>query len=167
MAGISQHWSETCEHTDRRWTKYYPGSTVDSDGAIRRGTIVGFHVWEQCTRCGAHLTTAKKADVQHPEQLPEFDLPLRGRIQAERMAGQYTVPPELTESYQDYIQSDRWRAIRLLVIGRCKGICEGCAAAGVDHVHHLTYRHFKREFLFELVGLCRACHERVHRGERG
>lgn len=29
-------------------------------------------------------------------------------------------------------------------------------------MHHLTYRHAKREFLFELVAVCQSCHSRLH-----
>jgi DnaB-like helicase N terminal domain len=64
--------------------------------------------------------------------------------------------------YQNYLRSDEWRAKRRLVMDRCGGLCEGCRNAPVSEVHHLTYEHVGDELLFELVGLCRECHQRVH-----
>jgi hypothetical protein len=65
--------------------------------------------------------------------------------------------------YNSYIQSPAWAAKRRAVIKRCGNICEGCGAAQVDEVHHLHYGHLGDELLFELVGLCRACHEKAHK----
>jgi 5-methylcytosine-specific restriction endonuclease McrA len=48
------------------------------------------------------------------------------------------------------------------VIERADGLCEGCRSAEAVHVHHLTYKHCGNEFLWELVAICRECHERVH-----
>lgn len=51
---------------------------------------------------------------------------------------------------------------RRKIIDRCNGRCEGCGEAPVAQVHHLTYEHVGDEFLFELVGLCNRCHDRMH-----
>jgi 5-methylcytosine-specific restriction endonuclease McrA len=45
---------------------------------------------------------------------------------------------------------------------RAGGICEGCRQESATEVHHLTYEHAGREFLWELVAICRRCHERYH-----
>lgn len=64
--------------------------------------------------------------------------------------------------YNDYLNSDAWRAKRRKVLDRCGGLCEGCRNAPVNQVHHLTYAHVGDELLYELVGLCVDCHERAH-----
>lgn len=64
--------------------------------------------------------------------------------------------------YKLYTLCERWERKRQSVLRRCNFICEGCAEAPATQVHHLTYDHVGSELLFELVGLCAACHERVH-----
>ena len=64
--------------------------------------------------------------------------------------------------YKTYLLSPEWKKLRTLVFKRNAGICEGCMQSRATEVHHLTYRHFGAEFLFELVGLCHPCHARLH-----
>jgi 5-methylcytosine-specific restriction endonuclease McrA len=63
-----------------------------------------------------------------------------------------------------YLLTPLWRLKRKAVLDRCHYVCEGCGTQSAVEVHHLTYTHWKREFLFELVGLCAECHKRVHEG---
>lgn len=48
---------------------------------------------------------------------------------------------------------------------RAAHVCEGCRTARATEVHHLTYEHCGDEFLWELVAICRSCHERYHGGK--
>jgi len=66
------------------------------------------------------------------------------------------------EKYAAYLASDLWTRRRNKVMDRCGGVCEGCMTNKATDVHHLTYRHVYNEFAFELVALCRSCHERAH-----
>jgi hypothetical protein len=66
------------------------------------------------------------------------------------------------KSYQDYLSSPAWKHRRDLVLWRSRGICEGCQSSKATEVHHLTYEHVGEELLFELVAVCRACHEKIH-----
>ena len=69
--------------------------------------------------------------------------------------------------YDQYLQSPAWRDIRQLVLRRAHGRCEGCGRRPAAHVHHLSYQHVGKEFLWELVAVCQECHDRVHaRGRR-
>jgi hypothetical protein len=63
-----------------------------------------------------------------------------------------------------YLQTPQWRLKRKAVLDRCHYVCEGCGMQSAVQVHHLTYTHWKNEFLFQLVGLCAGCHERLHEG---
>ena len=65
-------------------------------------------------------------------------------------------------SYAEYLQSDAWKALRDKVLKRASGVCEGCGTAKAVQAHHLRYAHIGHEFLWELVAVCLACHERVH-----
>jgi hypothetical protein len=66
------------------------------------------------------------------------------------------------ELYADYLKSQQWADKRDRVLRRASYHCEGCAQRPAVDVHHLTYEHVTQEFLFELVALCRECHERIH-----
>lgn len=68
--------------------------------------------------------------------------------------------------YVRYIRSDAWKykcELYWLKYGRW---CKACKKTDRLHVHHMTYDHFKREPLTDLVGLCYACHREVHRLHR-
>lgn len=64
--------------------------------------------------------------------------------------------------YRDHLASPEWRELRLLVLKRCNGICEGCGRRPASEVHHLTYVHLGEEFLWELRAVCGGCHSRFH-----
>lgn len=66
-------------------------------------------------------------------------------------------------NYAAYLKTPAWRERRALVMKRAKNVCEGCGQAKATEVHHLTYAHIGKEFLFELVALCGACHDRWHK----
>jgi hypothetical protein len=59
-------------------------------------------------------------------------------------------------------RSPRWTALCRLVMARCDRTCEGCGIRPAIQVHHMTYEHLGDEFLWELRGVCRECHERFH-----
>ena len=65
-------------------------------------------------------------------------------------------------AYREYLASAEWKTNRQLVIDRAKGICEGCLRKPAYTAHHLTYAHIGNEFLFEMVAICRECHDRLH-----
>ncbi len=66
------------------------------------------------------------------------------------------------QSYADYLKSEQWQQLRLKVLQRDGFRCQGCLAARATEVHHKTYSHARREFCFELISLCDACHRRLH-----
>jgi hypothetical protein len=81
----------------------------------------------------------------------------------EQIAEQQTAEAEKwRHCYEEYLQSDAWHERRRRVLARARGICEGCRQAPATQVHHLTYKHVCNEFLWELVAICRGCHERYH-----
>jgi 5-methylcytosine-specific restriction endonuclease McrA len=67
----------------------------------------------------------------------------------------------IKERYALYIRSDKWRQKRLFVIERDNNQCQICGAQGSE-VHHLTYAHLEDEYLFELVLLCKECHDKEY-----
>lgn len=132
-----------------------------------------------CTVCGDRqgtpLAQKDKAWVESlPWQSDELADTYKSRRVAERRAilldlarRQFEENGRFTASYQAYLKSPEWKDRRERVMKRCGGICEGCGDNCAVHVHHQTYRHFGNEFLFELLGLCEECHERLHEEEFG
>jgi hypothetical protein len=132
----------------------------------RNGAI---HYCRQCLDCGeAHSGSINKvAALQETFGNPEpFDDELRKTCRESIRAKQTLSRQEEREThrawYADYLRSNEWKIRRRKVLARCKSICEGCGEQPVSDIHHLTYAHVGNELLFELVGLCRFCHEIVH-----
>jgi hypothetical protein len=77
-----------------------------------------------------------------------------------------SIKPAKNIEYKEYIRSRAWDTKRVLVLKRANYTCEGCGMKGKPlDVHHKTYKNLGDEFLFELVAVCRECHERIHEGE--
>jgi 5-methylcytosine-specific restriction endonuclease McrA len=60
------------------------------------------------------------------------------------------------------LMSPKWKDLRERVIRRDKNICQGCLMAPIEHVHHFTYANLGDELLYQLVGLCKKCHNKAH-----
>ncbi|HOX59391.1 MAG TPA: hypothetical protein P5205_19675 [Candidatus Paceibacterota bacterium] len=123
----------------------------------------------QCMTCGRHTSYKVKRDESDP---PELDRELEQRGQeAQRKQWEDDAAAKRWEAeeaaalrraqYAAYLATPEWAAIRALVVKR-DVVCQGCLSAPIENVHHLTYDHVGAEFAFELVGLCRKCHARVH-----
>lgn len=61
--------------------------------------------------------------------------------------------------YNRYLQSPEWKAKREKVLIRDKYLCQACLERNATQVHHLSYDHVFNEPLFELVAVCKKCHE--------
>ncbi|MGD9657382.1 MAG: HNH endonuclease [Methylocystis sp.] len=129
-------------------------------------------VFNQCTTCGETLGSAiKKTAV--PVELPAFDESLLDKFMEEknadfrRIAKKHYLLQKKREAsnqkeYDAYLRTKKWTEKRRKVIERAGGLCEGCRERPPEDVHHLSYDHICDEFLFELVALCRPCHEKIH-----
>jgi len=138
---------------------------------IANGAI---QVRQCCTVCGARVgTSMPQKDKGWVDSLPWQSVELSNTYKERRRAELQGILLDLarkqqqrngrfTASYRAYLKSAEWRDRCQKVMKRCGGVCEGCGDRPAVHVHHQTYRHFGNEFLFELLGLCRECHERYH-----
>lgn len=64
--------------------------------------------------------------------------------------------------YQEYLNSDHWKEIRLKALNRAGNRCQLCSSRGSLNVHHNTYKNKGNEDLKDLVVLCRECHAKFH-----
>lgn len=131
--------------------------------------------WRQCLMCYQTVGTAlKHADA--PKDAPEFDEDAReahwqqiGQVwqeqQRQRDAEFETRRSERRQEYLDYLQTVAWKRKREAVLERANYVCQaqmqGCFGRA-SQAHHLTYEHVFDEPLFDLVAVCRNCHERLH-----
>jgi hypothetical protein len=80
-----------------------------------------------------------------------------------------TTDAEWFEQHRAYLETPGWRAKRDAVMARDKKACQanldGCTRTA-EQVHHLTYRHWRNEPLFDLVAVCGNCHVVITRLER-
>lgn len=118
-----------------------------------------------CKGCKTSFEATKRREEYEAKSKIEFE-----KWKADREESQLV----WWAAYEQYLQSDIWKAKRHIVLMRCHGICEGCAKHGATQVHHLRYPHdclpgssewIQREKLFHLVGVCDQCHEDLHPGK--
>jgi hypothetical protein len=65
--------------------------------------------------------------------------------------------------YAAHMKTAKWQGSRILVIRRCKGICERCHKWPVVNIHHLTYERVGNELPEDLLGVCSRCHRELHK----
>lgn len=160
---IPPNW-ELCQHLDhvepRVWT-------------IAGG---GIQVAMQCLTCGHRVGSALSQKQYDPAQLPPADIALRDAYDAQRSSNAEEFRLELSRAldrerferradYEAYIASPEWQSKRSAVLSRDGSRCQaqmfGCTRYATD-VHHLSYEHFRNEPLFDLIAVCRMCHNQLH-----
>lgn len=132
-------------------------------------------LWEQCAHCGTGIRAVKKSTYSEAEQaaMPPFDDQLQRerydemseKLEACRARydeAMVTGASDRHAEYRAYLRSPAWQRLRVKVLRRARGLCEGCGEKRPVEVHHLTYEHIFEEFLFELVAVCSECHRRLH-----
>jgi 5-methylcytosine-specific restriction endonuclease McrA len=125
----------------------------------------------QCLRCGDMCGQYIKK-VNWPEHRPPWDNNLAHSLDEPRRLAEIAVHQkhlaiqcEEDRRYELYLQSPEWRRRRQRVLERDNYRCQGCGEQRATQVHHRTYQHIYREFLFELISLCDDCHGRLHDNE--
>jgi hypothetical protein len=147
-----------CNHPERELRDY-----PTSNGGWQRK--------EQCTVCGASLSQARQRGKG--VSVPLWDLKLndqwtlqcnaqRREIEARLIDRTATLETSGYAFYAEYLSSGEWLEKRARVLKRDGGLCQACLATSASEVHHHTYDHIFNEFMYELVSVCRTCHERLH-----
>lgn len=125
----------------------------------------------QCTTCGRTCgPRVPVSEVVEPGSVREWDHNLEQRaykdfherMERHRNSQVLAARKHWEHHYGLYLRSQEWQDRRRLVLLRAQGICEGCRIAPAIDVHHRTYDNVGHEFLFELLALCRPCHDRYH-----
>ena len=131
----------------------------------------GWQRKEQCLTCGSSASQSKTRDKN--VAVPEWDNQLARNWDTSCNAKRREIEDRLIERtvnwetegypfYEDYLKTDDWKKKRHLVMARDKQTCQACLEESAIEVHHLTYDQIFNEYLFDLVSVCRKCHERLH-----
>lgn len=132
-------------------------------------------IWKQCLRCGKGLEAVKKHPLSSAAEgaLEPYDehayaqwrAQWRDRVESLRATVQEGEQDDWWERYEAYLRTPEWARLRTAVLGRDKGVCQGCLGRSglpATQAHHLTYVHLGQEFAWELTSVCLSCHERLH-----
>ncbi len=152
-----------------------------SESEVRKRTLSNDSIQyiHQCLRCGISVGRAisKKLiqlEYEKIESIRKFDEKINLNWNKEYQTrkqiilgsdhvGNQKDLSNFWEWYSDYLESPEWKEKRRKVLLRANDICEGCGDKKATEIHHLSYKHKGKEFLFELVALCQHCHESIHR----
>jgi 5-methylcytosine-specific restriction endonuclease McrA len=147
-----------CEHTSYELRDY-----PTSNGGWQRKP--------QCLICGQAVGKPEKREKSI--SVPHWDMERRATWEGECRLRQEEIETTLIsrtasleaggyDCYEEYLRSSEWKERRELVIKRDGGLCQACLSEQATEVHHLTYDQIFKEYLFDLVAVCRNCHERLH-----
>jgi hypothetical protein len=64
--------------------------------------------------------------------------------------------------YQEYLQTDHWKAKRAEALAVAEYRCQVCNGMDGITVHHRTYERRGEELLSDLIALCKSCHGLFH-----
>lgn len=141
----------------------------ESESRVKLDSLGRAQIVLQCITCGKRMSKDIPTDHLTPAQLeamPKWDMELQRRFHASDQIAWYEEEEEIRKlrDYGDYLLSDKWKAIRQKVMERAKNTCEGCGVKPADLVHHLTFKRFGNEMLFDLVAICEDCRIKLHAG---
>ena len=151
--------TESCNHERYGYAKYFVGN--------------GFRVQKFCSNCFSLFGCAiKHSDVDtvnvktiekdkydrwHNEQYEKF----QKRFSKIKELHSLWQVAEYQRKHQEYLNSQVWKEKRQEVLNRDSYLCQACLKHRASEVHHLTYDHFGDEPLFDLISVCRQCHEKI------
>lgn len=142
----------------------------------------------QCLTCGRlDGKWVKRADIENPQQLPDWDKGLEERVvtmwaqeeQTVRASEAYSRSTQWWQAYRAFLNSPQWAEMRRRVMVRSGRVCEACLTAKATQVHHTSYPKrppeigslswtpptvddFANQPLYELRAICTECHGFLH-----
>ena len=148
---------EQCTHnqTKPRKKKSSNGSLIIRRQCLDCGTMVG----QQLKHDTIDLDNVEWVD-QHLQRSGESLRRQAWKAKAEQ--GQRELAKKNNEWwqwYKEYLQSPQWQDKRQRVLQRDRHQCRACERSRATQVHHLTYEHVGNEPLFDLVAVCKSCHD--------
>lgn len=69
---------------------------------------------------------------------------------------------EWWDRYKAYLNTDKWKQKSKKVLERDKYLCQACLERPATQAHHRTYKNVGSEPLFQLISVCKFCHDYLH-----
>lgn len=98
---------------------------------------------------------------ENEEKSKELSKTVLRKTREDRQARTRCRNEEWRKAYKHHLESEEYKSKRKLVFAR-DNICQACLINQATEVHHKTYDHVGDEPLFDLAGVCKACHEKLH-----
>ena len=126
--------------------------------------------WQFCTNIANHYYKTTQESHDGLKELlmvvPSFETFSRGTRQVkegQKKHGFNGSQEEESDWYTDYLFSDYWKNIRLIIHTRDK-VCRTCRSDEMLEVHHSTYDFLGNEHIKNdhLILLCSKCHKGIH-----
>ena len=126
---------------------------------------------KQCPECGEVSSNQfKKSMVSNFDLLPDIDQGIRNLIEQFYSSVRSQLKAIENESawkeYSDYLNSDKWKRKREAVLKRDQNTCQACLSNQATEIHHLHYENIYDEPLFDLISVCKRCHEKIEEKKR-
>jgi len=151
-----------CDHTER-----LPGKITQANGVERVALV--------CEECGdRYYTGVRKSDYNlaklkdaeryfsFNDTVAECSKLVWDSFQAKKAGEQAAQSAEWWAAYTEYLKTDKWRLKSRKVLERDGHLCQACLTRQATQAHHLTYARVFNEPLFDLVAVCKPCHEKLH-----
>jgi hypothetical protein len=120
-------------------------------------------VWYYCSGCKQNRAISKEGWNLNLLKDYQDIVPLQSAI-AEDLSDAGNKPFTII-NYYEYINSQQWKERRQAIMVKYNYTCQICFS-DANEVHHLTYANLSREFDFELIPLCKECHNHYyHKGK--
>jgi len=133
----------------------------------------GYTLQKQCFSCGLKDGKFYKFELvgggKAVERLPDFNKELetqyyerkREKSIKEWESKRLEKRQEFFDEYQVYLQSEKWKTKRLKVLERDNYKCKACESNKATQVHHMSYEFVYDEPLFDLISVCKRCHDKI------
>lgn len=166
MKGSDESWNEAkqkagieCEHDKRE-----PMTWEQSNGVVKVGLF--------CSACGHKQSNGVKNSNYDMENIPFTDGKLwkeslsffndcKTSVYNEQQARRKNGDTDWMKNHGDYCKTQKWKNKRVAVLKRDSFLCQACLTRKATQVHHLTYKHYMAEPLFDLVSVCDICHRKI------
>jgi hypothetical protein len=129
------------------------------------------HIGKRCIECGrikpGYVSRDKVIDIDNLEVVRMVDIDIESE-NIQNATNELTIRADQKRKelwlieHDEYLKSDTWRKKRELVMNRDGHMCQACLSKKAEHVHHLSYKHWKKEPLFDLISVCKECHDSIH-----
>ncbi len=137
-----------------------------------------YRVFNQCQHCGKRVGTAMKKKDFNKDDLPKAWMNSENAVKdaqndlhiiCKRINERKSLVNQTSfwNDYDEYLQSERWKAIKKIVFERDNYICQSCLYEKATEVHHTIGKFRKNEPLFSLISICSRCHNIITQIERG